>query len=325
MPILPPWRAADNGVRGSILVRDPILVKEDRSMMVTDGRASALPASRTRFVGALPLLGVAVLTALVVAPAFAHAVEVWATTEEFSFGFLVPVVSAVVIWWRREALRKSVGPGAAWGLPVVLLSAGLYLLAYCVGINALAGLAVIPLLWGIVVYLWGWGAGRVLAFPIGFLAFGLGLYRGLLDSVGFAMQGVTAVGAATLAQVIGLSVGRDGLVLRVDQYVFIVAEACSGMSSLLSLLALAALWIYVARGPLPARLAVVASVLPLVLVANTTRVTAVLWVASQFGQEAAVGFFHGASSLLLFGMALSGLLVISRMVGCRAFTTAASS
>jgi exosortase len=208
-------------------------------------------------------------------------------------------------------------------LPIVIAALALYLLARRLDINALVGLAVIPLLWGIVVYLWGWGAGRVLAFPIGFLAFGLGLYRGLLYSAGFAMQEVTALGASTMSMALGLPVQRDGLLLYSEQFRFIVAEPCSGMSSLLSLLTLGALWTYVAQGSMPRRLAVLLSVLPIVILANSTRVTLVLLVATWFGQETAVGFFHGASSLVLFGVALTGLVLISRMVGCRTLSIAA--
>jgi len=256
-------------------------------------------------------------------PALVHAFDVWSTTDELSFGFFVPPITAGLVWWRRAALRASIGDGSRLGLPIVVLSVVLYVLAYRVGINALAGIAVSPLLLGMVVYLWGWRAGRVLAFPIGFLAFGLGLYRGLLDSVGFALQRVTAVGAAATAHLLGVDVARDGLVLRSDQFAFIVAEACSGMSSLVSLLALAALWAYVTRGAVPARVAIILSVLPLVVIANTARVTLVLLVAWHFGQDAALGFFHGASSLLLFGLSLGGLLLVSRIVGCRPSSIAA--
>jgi exosortase len=283
-------------------------------------RLSGAPVMR-----ALPPLGLALVTCWLVWPAFAHAVEVWSTVTEFSHGFLVLPVSLLLIWWRRGALRRSLGPGATAGLPIVIASLALYLLAYRVGINSLAGLAVSPLLWASAVYLWGWGAGRVLAFPCGFLAFGLGLYRGLLDSVGFALQGVTALGAAALARALGVPVARDGLILHSEQFAFIVAEACSGMSSLLSLLALASLWLYLAEGSLAARLAVLLSVLPLVVLANSTRVALVLLVASWSGQDAALGFFHGASSLVLFGLALGGLALVSRMVGCKAPAFAASS
>lgn len=271
-----------------------------------------------RVAAVAPLLGLAVLAAALVAPAFAHAVEVWWTVEEFSFGFLVPPLSLALIWWRRAALRRSLGQGTDAVLLVVLAALGTYLVGRRIEINALAGLAVIPLLWGMAVYLWGWSTGRLLTFPIGFLAFGLGLHRGLLDSAGFAMQGVTAVGAAALAYALGAPVVRDGMVLRSEHFAFIVAEPCSGMSSLVSLLALAALWTYAARGSLPARLMVMLSVAPLVVLANSTRVALVLLVATWFGQEAAAGFFHSVSSLLLFGVALAGLLVVSRTVGCKA-------
>lgn len=265
----------------------------------------------------LPLLAVALATAALVWPAFAHALEVWSTVSEFSFGYFIPPVSLGLVWWHRQALRRAIGPGAPAGLPIVLGALAVYLVAQRVGINALAGLAVIPLLWGMVVYLWGWGAWRVLAFPIGYLAFGLGLYRGLLGSVGFAMQGVTATGAALFGRALGLPVVQDGLVLRVGGYSFIVAEACSGMSSLVSLLALAAVWTHFVQASLAARLTVLLSVLPLVLLANITRVALVLQVAAWFGQDAALGYYEGASNLVLFGLALAGLVIVSRMVGCR--------
>jgi exosortase len=147
--------------------------------------------------------------------------------------------------------------------------------------------------------------------------------------VGFALQDVTAFSAAWAGRAIGLNVVRDGLVLHSGstspQFAFVVAQTCSGMSSLLSLLALAALWIYVTRGSLAGRTAVILGVLPLVVISNSVRVTLVLLIASLYGQDSALGFFHGASSLLLFGLALGGLLVLSRTVGCKLPTLSTSS
>jgi exosortase len=275
--------------------------------------------------GLLPL-GVFLATVAVVWPAFAHAIEVWSTTEEFSYGFLIPPVVLGLVWFRRRTLLASIEPvGAIGGLAVVLASLVVYLAAQRMGIHALAGVAISPLLFGAAVYLWGWRAGRVLAFPLGFLIFGLGVFRGLLDTVGFALQGITALGAGTIARAIGLPVTRDGLVLSSERFAFIVAEPCSGMSSLVSLLALAALWTYVAQGSMTARAAVLLSVAPLAIFANSVRVTAVLLVAQLYGQDAAIGFFHGASSLVVFGLALGGLFAVSRLVGCYAFSSPAAA
>jgi exosortase len=280
--------------------------------MTTPRRLEAAPA-----IGAALLAAVALAAALAVWPMFAHAAEVWATVEAFGYGFLVPPLSLLLVWWQWPALRASLGRGAWGGVFVVFDALVVALVATRAGINALAGVAVVPLLWGIVVALWGWGAGRVLAFPIGFLAFGLGVYTGALNSLGFALQEVTAAGAGALGQAIGLGVVREGLVLRAAEFAFVVAEKCSGMSSLLSLLALAALWGFVAAGTPAARLALALSVLPLVVLANVARVTLVLVVAALFGQDAAVGFFHQASSLVLFGVAIGGLLLVARWLGCR--------
>ncbi len=279
--------------------------------------ATASRLSLNRVAAALPPLGLVLCTALFIAPAFVHAIEVWSTDEEFTYGFLIPPIALAVVWWRRSALRQGIGQGSSAGLIIAFVGVGLTLVSRRIEIHALGGIAVSPLLFGIAVYLWGWGAGRVLAFPIGFLVFGLGLYRGLLNSLGFALQQVTAGGAAWTGQHLGLPVVRDGLILQSPSFAFIVAQTCSGMSSLLSLLALGALWVYATRGPLTGRTAVLLSVLPLVVLANTTRVTLVLLVASWLGQDAALGFFHGASSFVLFGLALSGLLLVSRLVGCR--------
>jgi len=262
-------------------------------------------------------------------PAIAHAIEVWSTDEEFTYGFLILPIAAGIVWFRRDALRRSLGQGRTAGLAIVAASVVVLLISRRTGINNLGGIAVSPLLFGVAVYLWGWPAGRVLAFPCGFLLFGLGLYRGLLNSVGFALQSVTAVGAATISRGMGLDVVRDGLILHSTtaspSYEFVVAQTCSGMSSLLSLLSLAALWIYATRGSVPGRAAVIAGVLPLVIIANTTRVALVLVIASRFGEDAALGFFHGLSSLVLFGLALAGLLAVSRLVGCKLPTFATSS
>jgi len=289
---------------------------------------ATLSGTKTRSALALRVGLVLALGALVL-PAFVHAVDVWTSDEEFTYGFFIAPVALGILWWRRTALRDSIASGRTAGLAIALGAVVLMLVSRRTGIHAIAGVAVSPLLVGVAAYLWGWRAARIAAFPAGFLAFGLGLYRGLLSSVGFVLQDLTAFGAAWAGPILGLHVVRDGLVLHSTTaspaYAFVVAQACSGMSSLLSLLSLAALWMYATRGSLSGRVAVFASVLPLVLIANTLRVTLVLLVGASFGEDAALGFFHGASSLVLFGVALVGLLGVSRIVGCKLPTFATPS
>jgi exosortase len=279
---------------------------------------AALVQARQRPIRSIvPLAALAIATVAFVAPAVAHAIELWSTTEEFSYGFLIVPISVALAVARRGRLRDIQRTGENAGLLVAAIAVIAFVIAERVGINAIAGLAVSPLLWGMTLYLFGRRVARELAFPIAFLAFGLAPYRGLLDNVGFALQVVTAQGAGSLATVLRLPVTLDGLVLHLPAFAFVVAEACSGMSSLLSLLALSSLWISLADATVPARIAVIVTVLPLVVAANIIRVTLVLAVAWYIGPDTAIGFFHGASSAVLFGVALTSLIAFSWVVGCR--------
>jgi exosortase len=177
------------------------------------------------------------------------------------------------------------------------------------------------LVWAEVWCLWGWSAGAAVAFPIGLVAYGLTIQPTLVAPLGFALQGFTAVSAQAVGRALGVSIVREGLVLRGDNFAFVIAQACSGMNSLLALLSLASIWAYVVRGSPGSRAAILCAVLPLAVAANTTRVACVLIVANVLGEDAATGFFHGASSAVLFLMACAGMLAVSRLVGCRALAT----
>ena len=263
------------------------------------------------------LSAVTVVLLVLLWPVFSRALAVWTSDPFMDFGFALPPVAVGAVWWHRRALRASQGRGASAGLIIIVLALIVLLASERLWARSPAAVAAGFLVWGIVIFGWGWTAARILAFPIGLVTAGLAMQSTLLSGLGFALQGVTATGAAVVARALGLHVVGDGLLLRGPTYSFIVTDACSGMSSLLALLLMAIIWIYVARGGFVARSLVVAAVLPLVVISNTTRVSLVLLVADRFGQDAALGFFHGASSLVLFGIALIGLLVVSRTVGCR--------
>jgi exosortase len=233
------------------------------------------------------------------------------------FGYAVPAVTLGLVWWRREALWTSATAGSSIGILIVFGSLVAFLICQRLSARSPAAWFLGLLLLGIAVYLWGWSAARVLAFPIGFLAFALGLQQTLIAPFAFSLQHVTAIGSENLTRTLGLTVIREDLVLRSNEFAFVVAEACSGMSSLLALLGLASLLIYIVPASFHGRVVVILSVAPLVVIANIVRVSLVLFVASWFGGDAALGFFHLASSLMLFGLALGGLLVVSKGAGVR--------
>jgi exosortase len=250
-------------------------------------------------------------------PVVTHAVNIWAANPDLNFGFLIPPVALGLIWWRHSALAQLRARGATSALPLMLFAVASLLVSERLWANSPAAISAGLLVFGLVAYLRGWPTARAVLFPIALVTISLTLEPTLLSGVGFALQGLTALGAAALATDLGVSLVREGLVLRSANFAFVVSEACSGMNSLMALLTLATLLIYITRGKFLARGALIGAVLPLVLAANITRVTLVLLIANWFGEDAALGFFHEASSLVLFSMALAGLLLVSRLVRCQ--------
>jgi len=84
---------------------------------------------------------VSLAIAVVVWPAFAHAVDVWSSDEEFSYGFLVAPMAIGLAWWRRHELRASMGKGHASGLLLVIGALLLMLASNRTHIHNLAGIA----------------------------------------------------------------------------------------------------------------------------------------------------------------------------------------
>jgi exosortase len=254
-----------------------------------------------------------VATLLLVWPVLTRAVTAWSTYEAFGFGFLLAPLAAFLAWRRRHTFDR----GASAGLAVVFVGLSGLLLAERVWARAPAAVSAGFLVVGIVIYLWGWRAGRAVAGPLALLTYALVLEPTLIAPLAFALQNLTAVGASGVVQILGMAVQRSGLVVSIPAGDFLIAEACSGMSSLFSMLALSGVWLHLISAPLVRRIALLMAVPPIVVLANLARVTLVLLVADRFGQEAAMDVFHGASSLLLFALALASLAAVSRALGCR--------
>ncbi len=258
---------------------------------------------------AVVLAVIAGVLALLYAPVFQIFVASWLHYEEYNFALLVPLTSAFLLWRRWDKLRAQ--PVRPEWRGVVVLSAGLsmLLLGVATGVHVAEGLSFIVVVLGLLMLLWGRGAARVALFPVAYLACGLGLYRGLASSLGFALQGNTARYANTLSNLLGVPSHRDGLLLTVGHTQFLVAETCSGLSSLLALLALGWLLIGEGRGSLLFKVLLFLCIVPLALAANIMRVALVLVISHNINPAVADGFVHTLFGEMIFIITLALLLV----------------
>ena len=238
----------------------------------------------------------------------------WWDDPNYSHGFLVPFFSGYLIWRQRGRL-KALAPRGTWsGLPVLVAGVGLFVLGNIGAENFLTRSSLILILAGLVLLHLGPEIFRALAFPLAFLFFMVPLPAIIFYAVAFPLQRLAAQNAASSLDLLGVPVLLDGNVLHLSQISLGVTEACSGVRSLISLLALAVGWVYLTFDGVWARLLLVASAVPITILANAARVVTTGLIGQWFGVSYAKGFFHFFSGWLIFLVAFVALLAIHGLI-----------
>ncbi|MFZ5916942.1 MAG: exosortase/archaeosortase family protein [Chloroflexota bacterium] len=241
-------------------------------------------------------------------------VSQWLTNEYYSHGPLVPLVSAYLGW--RVLRQRSTAPITGNPTPILLVvSAGLYLLAEVMAADYVAALALIGLIGGVIGFLQGRTTLQRLALPLAYLVFGVPFP--FIDQLAVQMGSLTAAWATRAVQLLGVAAVNEGGQVTLPSCSLVVGAPCSGVRSLVALLALAAVWAFTVRGPRLTRIGLLLAAIPLAALSNLLRITSLLWVAERWGVETALSYYHDVSGPLFFALALAGLLALSWGLKCR--------
>jgi exosortase len=161
---------------------------------------------------------------------------------------------------------------------------------------------------GLVLYLCGWKILRALAFPLAFLLFMVPLPAIILNTITFPLQLLAAKLSTASLQLIGLPVFREGNIIFLPHTTLEIVEACSGIRSLVSLLALAVVFAYMTQRHTGKRWTLAVSAVPIALVANAFRIWGTGVLAFFYGTQVAEGFYHTFAGWLVFVVAFVLLL-----------------
>jgi exosortase len=238
----------------------------------------------------------------------------WATDDNYSHGFLVVPVALYLAWERRHAVVAAAARPSVAGLAVIVGSL-LLLGAGTLGAELfLTRVALVGVLGGVVLFVFGWAHLRLLAFPIGFLLLMIPLPALLFNQVALPLQLLASqVGEAGL-EAFGVPVLREGNVMILANTTLEVAEACSGIRSLVSLLTLGIVYAYFMDSRLWVRWVLTLSTVPIAVLTNGLRVAGTGLAAHYYGAEAAEGFLHGFSGWMVFVAALALLFGLREVV-----------
>lgn len=243
-------------------------------------------------------------------------VERWWESAYYGHGFLIPIISGYLIWRLRERLWQLPREDFNWGIVIVAGSLVVHLAASFADVHFPSGFALVGTVFGLVVWLGGRAWGRMLIFPVGFLAFMVPLGRILVEQAAGPLQLLSAQLGGQAVAMIGGMVTIEGTLIGTPIYTFEVAIPCSGLKSTIAMTALAALFAYLVVAPRWKKLVLFACAFPVALLANTARIFVTVILGTTVGPAAAEGFFHSVSGIIVFLFGLAGLFIVGRILGC---------
>jgi exosortase len=259
---------------------------------------------------------IAAFLALAFAPAVIALARVWSSVDYYSHGFLVPLVAYWIAQREGNTRLRPRDERAPAGAAVIGLSLALYAAGLAASGAGLQGLGLIVAVAGGALYLLGPEGLRALAFPIAFLVFMLPLPSAWLTPLILDLQLSVSSAAVALLHALGVAVAREGnVILLASGDSLFVEEACSGITSLVTLTPLAVMLAYFTQRARWRRLALVAAVVPAAMGANLLRVVFTVIAAQHLGAERATSSaLHESAGLLTFVLACLALIGLGALL-----------
>ena len=244
-------------------------------------------------------------------------VRTWSSDGNYSHGFLVPIVVAFIIWSKRRELQ-AIPLKPFWPALAFVLLSGLILIAGQLSIHRFAKhCSLFLMIFSLVLLISGKAWTRRLMLPLSFLIFMFPLPELFRRVVSFRLQLLSSYISVNLLSMMNYPLYREGNIIQLPHMSLSVAEACSGLRSLVALTFLAAIAGYFFLKSNRRRLLLILCAFPVAIVLNWARITGTVLLSSHFGEEVALSFFHSFSGLLVFGGGTILIASIMFMLGRR--------
>ena len=267
-----------------------------------------------RVIRSAPVIAIVLTFAVLYRHVATELFRAWSTDDNYSHGFLIVPIAAYLAWERR-ARFSALPQRPSWlGMVVVLASLGMLVVGPLGAELFLTRVSMIGVLAGAILFLGGWPQLRVMAFPVGFLLLMIPLPALIFNQIAFPLQLLASQAGATAVSAFGVPVLREGNLIVLSYATLEVAEACSGIRSLVSLITLGVVYGYFIDPRAWMRIAIVISTVPVASLANAVRVAGTGVAAEYFGAQSAEGFFHGFSGWAVFLVACGALIGIHHLL-----------
>ena len=264
---------------------------------------------------ALFLLG---LLSITYYPAYIWMYQRWTSADSYySHGFLIPIVVAYLFFVRRDEIKKAAVSSEISGLGIFIAGISIHLISRWLQVGFISGFSLIPVILGISLYLWGKPITRLMLFPFFFAGFMIPLPLVVIANLSLRLKLFATEASIRLIKKAGFQAIARGSTVIMPHSSLTVGDPCSGLRSLISLLALGALFAYfIKTTPLKKTLIFLSSI-PIAIISNILRISSMCAVAEIYGEKTALGVYHDISGVLLFVVAFILLLSVGRVLSGR--------
>ncbi len=243
-----------------------------------------------------------------------HLAGQWSKDPNFSHGFFVPLFSLFLLWQDRARLSKVPSAPSLWGLPILIFGVLILVLGVLGAELFLSRVSLLLVIAGLVIFFQGWSYFRAVLFPWAFLLLMIPLPAIVFNQITFPLQILASKVAAAVLPMAGVPVLREGNIINLPAMPLEVAEACSGIRSLLSLTTLAIIYGYLMEKRIWVRIVLAVASIPIAVAANSFRIVGTGLLVQYWDPDKAQGFFHEFSGWLVFVVSLVMLYLLHQIL-----------
>jgi exosortase len=260
----------------------------------------------------LPYLVIALLLLAVYYRVAGKLIFDWYDLPDYSHGFFVPLFALFLAWDRRVAIQNTPTKQSWKGIPLILLGICILILGVYGADLFLSRLSFLFIVAGIVWTLLGRRMLKELQFPILVLLLAIPFPQIVFNQITFPLQLLASKLASAVLPIFGVPVLHEGNVIELPAMKLEVAEACSGIRSLMSLFTLAVFYGYFIEKSTKRRVLLALASIPIAVIANAARITGTGLCVQYWDPEKAMGFFHEFSGWVMFVISLACLYLVHR-------------
>ena len=229
-----------------------------------------------------------------------YMVQMWDSSEEYSYGYLIPIISLFLIWQRSDQLAKFQNTGSWFGVVLALFGSCLFLVGELATLYIIVQYAFVIVLAGLALTFLGWKSFKLLMVPLLILLFMIPLPNFIYQGLSSQLQLISSEIGVWVIELFGISVNLEGNVIDLGVYKLQVVEACSGLRYLFPLLVFGFITAYFYNAPMWKRVFIFLSTIPITVLMNSFRIGVIGVTVEYWGISMAEGFLHDFEGWVIF-------------------------